>query len=302
MGTIWIPGAERLGAGSIGGAMDSPSRPGRVVWHTTESGAGNAAFDAVGKYLRQISAEPHVLYDPTTDRIGQFGPLNQSARALKNDGSVRTNRTGKVCIQIEVLGRAATPFTATWKPGPNFRALMAAIRSWGVPDVFPMGALATKYGDTAAKRTESVWLSEGGHYGHSNVPGNDHWDPGAISKSALFAAAPVATPPAPSKPSPPAKPSVSLAKLVAAAKTNPPAKGTPVTYSGVRTVENALVKAGFLSAKLADGHFGSDTVRAYAAWQRSKAGGSYTGKSADGIPGLASLRKLAAKYGFTVTA
>jgi hypothetical protein len=104
------------------------------------------------------------------------------------------------------------------------------------------------------------------------------------------------------KPTTPAKPSVSLSKLVAAAKANPPAKGTPVTYAGVRTVELALVKAGLLSARLADGHFGSDTVRAYAAWQRSKAGGGYTGKSADGVPGLASLRKLAAKYGFTVTA
>jgi hypothetical protein len=95
---------------------------------------------------------------------------------------------------------------------------------------------------------------------------------------------------------------VSLSKLVAAAKANPPAKGTPVTYAGVRTVENALVKAGLLSARLADGHFGSDTVRAYAAWQRSTAGGRYTGASADGIPGLTSLRKLAAKYGFTVAA
>ena len=107
MGTTWIPGAERLGDGSIGGSMDSPTRPGRVVWHTTESGAGNAAFDSVGKYLRTIGAEPHVLYDPTTDRLGQFGPLNASARALRNDGSTRTNRTGKVCIQIEVLARIA---------------------------------------------------------------------------------------------------------------------------------------------------------------------------------------------------
>lgn len=189
MGTIWIPGAERLGDGKIGGAMDSPNRPPRVVWHTTESGAGNAAFDSVGRYLRSIGAEPHILYDPTTDRIGQFGTLNESARALKNDGATRTNRTGKVCIQIEVLARASAPFTGYWKPGPNYRALMAAIRSWGVPDVFPMGALPASAG--SGLRTESVWLNQGGHYGHRNVPGNDHWDPGAISRTALFAAAPV---------------------------------------------------------------------------------------------------------------
>jgi len=187
MSTVWIPGAERLGDGSIGGAMDKPNSPARVVWHTTESGHGDAAFDSVGRYLREIAAEPHILYDPVTDRLGQFGPLNESARALKNDGSTRTNRVGKVCIQIEVLARAATPFTEYWKPGKNFKALMAAIRSWGIPDDFPMGTPAKTA--SASKRNRTTWLSEGGHYGHCNVPGNDHWDPGAISTSALFSAA-----------------------------------------------------------------------------------------------------------------
>ena len=191
MGTNWISGAERLGDGDIGGDMDSPNRPSRVVWHTTESGAGDAAFNAVAAYLVRIGAEPHILYDPTTDRIGQFGPLSDSARALRNDGATRTNRTGKVCIQIEVLARAGKPFTGYWKPGPNFRKLMAAIRSWGVPDRFPL-PLAERYG--GGTRTRSVWPNTAGHYGHSNVPGNDHWDPGAISTSALFKAAPTATP------------------------------------------------------------------------------------------------------------
>jgi LysM repeat protein len=171
--------------------MDSPNRPARVVWHTTESGAGNAAFNSVGKYLTSIGAEPHFLYDPTTDRLGQYGPLDQSARALKNDGNTRTNRTGRACIQIEVLGRAATPFTGYWRPGKNFKALMSAIRSWGIPDVFPMGTPAKTA--SATKRDRSVWLAKGGHYGHCNVPGNDHWDPGAINTAALFAAAPKAS-------------------------------------------------------------------------------------------------------------
>ncbi|WAB08846.1 endolysin [Streptomyces phage Success] len=209
MATTWISGAERLGDGSIGGAMDKPDAPARVVWHTTESGAGDAAFKSVADYLISIGAEPHILYDPTTDRIGQFGPLNESARALKNDGSTRTNRVGKACIQIEVLARASKPFTGYWKPGPNFKKLMAAIRSYGVPDVFPMGALASEYGDADAKRTRSVWLSEGGHYGHCNIPGNDHWDPGAIDKKALFAAAPKPSTGGNSgKPTPSPKPSI----------------------------------------------------------------------------------------------
>ncbi|WP_416972531.1 peptidoglycan-binding protein [Streptomyces sp. 4F14] len=190
MATIWISGAERLGDGSIGGDMALPDAPARAVWHTTESGAGDASFKNVASYLIKKSAEPHILYDPTTDRIGQFGPLSESARALRNDGSTRTNRVGKACIQIEVLAKAGKPFTGYWKPGPNFKKMMAAIRSWGIPDVFPMGALAKSYSD-ASKRTRSVWLSEGGHYGHCHIPGNDHWDPGAIDTKALFAAAPV---------------------------------------------------------------------------------------------------------------
>jgi len=98
----------------------------------------------------------------------------------------------------------------------------------------------------------------------------------------------------------PQKPVVDLSKLVAAAESNPAAKGTPVTYSGVKTVETALVDAGLLEKKYSDGHFGSSTVDAYKAWQRSKAGGSYRGDDADGIPGRDSLKRLGDKYGFDV--
>ncbi|MFJ2112318.1 peptidoglycan-binding protein [Streptomyces sp. NPDC087850] len=189
MAVIWIDGAERLGKGEIGGAMDSPEKPARAVWHSTESGHGDPAFKNVADYLIRKGAEPHFLYDPVTDRLGQFGPLGESARALRNNGAVRTNRTGKACIQIEVLARAATPFTGYWKPGRNFTKLLAAIRSWGIPDVFPQGTPA-KTAAAATKRDNTVWLTRAGHYGHCNVPANDHWDPGAISTEALFKAAP----------------------------------------------------------------------------------------------------------------
>lgn len=301
MGTNWISGAERLGDGSIGGAMDSPSAPPRVVWHTTESGDGDAAFNSVERYLRQIGAEPHIIYDPTTDRIGQFGPLNQSARALRNDGVTRTNRTGKVCIQIEVLGRASKPFTDTWKPGPNFRKLMDAIRSWGVPDTFPMGTPAKTA--SACRRDRHVWATKGGHYGHCNVPGNDHWDPGSISPTALFKAAPKGSDtPAPSKPSPaPSAKTVDLSNLIDAARRDPKAAQGKTTHAAdVKIVEAALKAEGLLSSKYAaDGSFGTLTVTAYAKWQR-KCG--YTGSAADGIPGKASLEKLGAKHGFKVKA
>ncbi|MFF1684500.1 MULTISPECIES: peptidoglycan-binding protein LysM [unclassified Streptomyces] len=304
MGEIWIKEAERLGDGSIGGAMDSPSAPGRVVWHTTESGHGNSSFTNVGKYLSTIAAEPHILYDPTTDRLGQYGPLNQSARALKNDGLTRTNRTGKVCIQIEVLARASTPFTGYWKPGPNFKALMRAIRSWSVPDSFPMGTPAAAA--SACKRNRTTWATKGGHYGHCNVPGNDHWDPGAISTAALFKAAPKESTPAPSKPSTPAKPStkpsVSLAYLLAARKADVPAPTGHTTHPAeVKIVEAALRAEGFLSSTYAsDGSWGTSTDAAYDEFRRKVM--KLTGSDATGAPGLTSLKALAARHAFTAKA
>ncbi|MEW1719769.1 peptidoglycan-binding protein [Streptomyces sp. NPDC093109] len=109
---------------------------------------------------------------------------------------------------------------------------------------------------------------------------------------------PQPAPPKPAPPPTPAKPSVSLARLITAARTDPPKAGTPVSYAGVRTVEAALAAEGLLARDLVDGHFGTATVRAYAALQRRY---GYTGAAADGIPGRASLTKLAAARGFTVT-
>jgi hypothetical protein len=91
---------------------------------------------------------------------------------------------------------------------------------------------------------------------------------------------------------------VSLKKLQAAAKSNPPMAGRPVTYEGVRTVEAALVAEGLLAGRYMDGHWGTQTDSAYAKWQRRC---GYRGHDADGKPGRASLSKLADKYGFRVS-
>ncbi|WP_406215009.1 peptidoglycan-binding protein [Streptomyces decoyicus] len=180
-GPAYISGAARLGDQSIGGAMDHPESGARFTWHTTESPAGGSYLTSIGAYLIRVGAEPQVIYDPATDKLGQFGPLNQSGRALKNDGARRTNREGKVNIQVEVLGRAATPWTNGFDPAkkPNFQKLLAAGRAWGIPDVWPAGK-PPAYPSGSSSRSRSVWQEKGGHYGHSQVPGNDHGDPGAI--------------------------------------------------------------------------------------------------------------------------
>ncbi|MFD9445519.1 N-acetylmuramoyl-L-alanine amidase [Streptomyces sp. NPDC060006] len=106
----------------------------------------------------------------------------------------------------------------------------------------------------------------------------------------------------PSSTPPPATPTVSLSRLRKAARTDPPKTGTPVSYAGVETVEVALCDEGLLARTYGDGHWGTQTTPAYAAWQRSKAGGNYRGDDADGMPGLGSLRRLGVKHGFKVVA
>ena len=99
---------------------------------------------------------------------------------------------------------------------------------------------------------------------------------------------------------------VDLSQLIKAAKLDTDRKQggtTPGSADDVRIVEAALVREGLLPAKWAlDGSFGSLTVNAYARWQRSKAGGDYEGRDADGIPGRDSLTRLGKRHGFRVVA
>lgn len=190
-GDVWIAEAENLAAAGTSGTM--LGGPPRAVWHTTEAPSGGDYFDAMHRVLTSKKAEPHILWDPLTDRMGQYFPLNRSARALRNHPEQSTNKTGAVCIQIEVVGYASKPFTSYWKPGPNFAALMRAIRSWGIPDAWPAGVMSTRGEDVS--RSLATWRNEAGHYGHCHVPGNSHWDCGGIDQQAIFRTAPTAPAP-----------------------------------------------------------------------------------------------------------
>jgi hypothetical protein len=96
---------------------------------------------------------------------------------------------------------------------------------------------------------------------------------------------------------------VSLAHVLYAARHDPAAaQGHTSHKNEVLLVERALKAEGLLPAEYVDGSFGTKTVTAYARWQRSPAGGGYTGDGADGIPGEKSLKLLAARHGFQVVA
>ncbi|MFJ2579957.1 peptidoglycan-binding protein [Kitasatospora aureofaciens] len=92
---------------------------------------------------------------------------------------------------------------------------------------------------------------------------------------------------------------VSLAHLIAAAQTDPPAEQGHTTYGPeVQIVEQALADEGVLDQQWVDGSYGSKTMTAYSGWQQRC---GYSGADADGIPGRDSLQRLGAAHGFTVT-
>ena len=72
---------------------------------------------------------------------------------------------------------------------------------------------------------------------------------------------------------------------------------TPGAKDSVMAVEQALQARHLLDAKWVDGYFGTETVSAYAAYQRSL---GYTGLAASGLPGTTSLTKLGQNR-YTVT-
>ncbi|MGH3647493.1 MAG: peptidoglycan-binding protein [Micromonosporaceae bacterium] len=97
-----------------------------------------------------------------------------------------------------------------------------------------------------------------------------------------------------------ALPTVNMEKVLQAAQIDPPRSGTGLTPGAkdyVIRVERALNAKGLLARRYVDGHYGSSTVSAYAAWQRRL---GYSGIGANGIPGRTSLKKLGERR-FTVT-
>jgi peptidoglycan hydrolase-like protein with peptidoglycan-binding domain len=89
-----------------------------------------------------------------------------------------------------------------------------------------------------------------------------------------------------------ALPAVDMELVLLAAQVDPPKTGTGLTPGAaahVLEVERALNAKGLLASSAVDGHYGTSTVAAYAAWQRSL---GYSGLDANGFPGPTSLTAL----------
>jgi hypothetical protein len=288
---LWMPGATRHSLGNTG-AMDGG--PARAVWHITSNAHDWTFANELGWFTGGgADVAPHLLWDPFTGAVAQMFPADSRSLSLQNDGSVRTNRTGKYCIQIETVFTAGETVngkkyaTVRDTPCKGLDQIMAWLRSLGIADTWPGGPPTGFVRDTVSLDT---WLHQGGHYGHNQIPGNSHVDPGPMPN--LFASAPA--------PKPAAKPTVSLSHIVYAARHDPPAAQGHTSYRAeVLLVEKALKAEGLLAGQYVDGSFGSLTVNAYARWQKRL---GYSGSAADGVPGMTSLKKLGAKHGFDVVA
>jgi hypothetical protein len=183
MNMVWLPNplngipVERKPARSAGKFSGGPFK---VVHHTTEGATLAGALTALGS----AHAESHFVIDDT--KIVQLIDTDEASKSLRNSpGGVETNKDG--ALQMEIVGFAGKA------KNPKTLANVAALCRWleaqyNVPRVWPNGYpkthTATGQDPGGHNRNPSVWDMKSGHYGHSNVPENTHWDPGYTKEEA----------------------------------------------------------------------------------------------------------------------
>jgi len=279
MADLWMPGAVRADVGDH--APCDTQYPAKAIAHITWDKNATAvkpvdlvSFANLKAYFTGggVGMAPHILWDPFHGTFAQFYPADSRSKSVVDlAGGTRTNRAGKVVLQIEAVffpycrvdGKVYAQLDDT--PCKGWQQLQDWVTSWGVPQTWPMGRPT----DFSPHRSEHVWETEGGWYGHSQVPENTHVDPGSWP---AFTAA--SKPPAVYEPFP----------------------GTSFFRAGrqspiVAAMHKRLVAVGcnhYASSAHAD-VWGPGDERSYAAWQRKL---NYTGSAADGIPGNASWDKL----------
>lgn len=271
---LWMPGASKHSIGNFGEMEGGPSR----VTHHATSNATNWDYSDHVSYFSSggMGVAPHLLADPFTGEVAQFFPADSRALALRNAGNVRTNRTGKYNIQIEwvftkgevVNGKTYNHLSETpLKPWPKIREWL---RSLGIEESFPGGKPTDWTRDTVSLTT---WLGEGGHYGHNQVPGNDHVDPGRLPE--MFRDGGGTAP----KPTPvyAPYPGVGFFKLGR-------------RHALITELGRALVKAGYKGYKQGPGPTFTLADKRAVTWFQKKQG--WSGADADGYPGPETWKRL----------
>ncbi|WP_330279175.1 peptidoglycan-binding protein [Streptomyces sp. NBC_00569] len=287
MPEIWMSQAIKADLGDH--APCDPALPPKAIAHitadrnaTAEAPQDLVSFARLQNFFTHSgkSLAPHILWDPFTGAFAQFFPATSRSKALSDaPGGTRTNRAGEVVLQIEALffphcradGRVCAALTDT--PCKGWSELNAWIRSWGVPDTWPMGR-PTNF---VSARSPDVWSSRGGWYAHAHVPENNHVDPGSW---------PAFVQEQPRKPGggPADRPEFE------------PFPGPSFFQAGRRSPIIAAMHRR-LVAEDCDRYqsssniavWGAGDARSYAAWQKKL---GHSGSAANGIPGEASWDRL----------
>lgn len=178
---LWVPSATVVRS-PVNGPRYLPL-PWRGVLHSTE---GFTVEDAIGTFQR-TNFWPHFTIDPKTFRVVQHLPLGIGARALSDHA---TQENAARCIQIEIVGRAAE--SLGWPPEhlAFMREVMREIENLvPIPRVSGRRLLDAHGVNTTPGNRMSIdeWRRFSGWCGHQHVPGESHWDPGALDIEAMLA-------------------------------------------------------------------------------------------------------------------
>ncbi len=189
MPELWMPGAIRADVGDHA-ACDTqypPKAIGHITWDRNATAAKPQDLVSFANLKTYFTGDgkamaPHILWSPFTGEFAQFYPADSRSKSVVDlAGGTRTNRAGKVVLQVEALffpycrygGKVYASLAET--PCKGWTELNAWVRSWGVLDTWPMGRPVS----FESHRDEQTWETRGGWYGHSQVPENTHQDPGS---------------------------------------------------------------------------------------------------------------------------
>jgi hypothetical protein len=179
-GELWLPNATVVKS-PVNGPHFLPL-PWRGVLHTTE---GNTMGDAINSF-RSTNFWPHLTIEPKTLGVAQHLPLTIGSRSLSDN---LTPSNAAHCIQIEIVGRAAE--TPSWAPEQLafVRDVMRQVENLvPIPRQSGRQFLNAVGVNTTPRNRMSVeeWKRFSGWCGHQHVPGESHWDPGAIDIDVLI--------------------------------------------------------------------------------------------------------------------
>jgi hypothetical protein len=169
---------------SGGGTYDPLGQgfPWRIVIHEIQG-------DDRLSMIQSHPAPPHLWYDPVSRDLHQTVPFSRSAFALWQGNGVYTNRAR--AIQVELAGFSEYEPVETLQQLTNIAEdVIVPICQWvamvsgqidlnNVTGPFTISGSASEF--APQRFSEHLWTHFNGVCGHVHVPGNDHWDPGAMN-------------------------------------------------------------------------------------------------------------------------